>query len=106
MRSYQQFTPGKKSNSSKLFLYRNPENFQTCPKFTCGIENYTNTSFNSNSTYSNISGNRRIAQVISSTLGGRTHFGNFYLNEPVQVNYLGKTPGQPGGSGRPLSNFK
>ena len=52
-----------------------------------------------------MSGNRRMAQAISSTLGGKLHFGNFYLNQPINVNYLGKTPGQPGGSGKPLRNW-
>ena len=105
MSSYQQFTPGRKSNASKLILYTQLQSVNVCPSYQCGVENFTNASFNSNSTYSNMSGNRRMAQAISSTLGGKLHFGNFYLNQPINVNYLGKTPGQPGGSGKPLRNW-
>jgi len=105
MRSYQQFTPGKKSNASKLILYSNLQDVNVCPNYNCTYENLTNPNYDSNSNFSNLSGNRRIAQVLSSTLGGKLRFGNFYLNEPINVNYLGRTPGQPGGSGRPLRNW-
>jgi hypothetical protein len=105
MRSYQQFTPGKKSNDSKLILYSNLQDVNVCPNYNCTYENLTNPNYDSNSNFSNLSGNRRIAQVLSSTLGGKLRFGNFYLNEPINVNYLGRTPGQPGGSGRPLRNW-
>jgi hypothetical protein len=43
-------------------------------------------------------------QVINSTVGGSTQFGNYYLGEPVVFNYLGRVEGQPGGSGAPLRN--
>ena len=104
MRSYQHFNPGRRSNASKLILYTQLQHVNVCPNFTCGSENLTSSSYDSNSNVSNISANQRIAQVISSTLGGKLRFGNFYLNEPINVNYLGRTPGQPGGSGRPLRN--
>jgi len=46
--------------------------------------------------------NRRIAAVLTGTLGGRITFGNFY--RPVTTNYLGGWEGQPGGLPRPLRN--
>lgn len=46
--------------------------------------------------------NTRIAQVITSSLGGRITYGNFY--KPVIINYLGGWQGQPGGTPRPLRN--
>lgn len=37
-------------------------------------------------------------------MGGTTQFGNFYLGQPLLLNYLGRTEGQPGGSGIPPRN--
>ena len=37
-------------------------------------------------------------------VGGTTQFGNFYLGQPLSLNYLGRTEGQPGGSGIPPRN--
>ena len=41
-------------------------------------------------------------EVITSSLGGRITYGNFYT--PVIINYLGGWQGQPGGTPRPLRN--
>jgi hypothetical protein len=46
--------------------------------------------------------NKRISQILTGTLGGRTTYGNF--NKPVNINYLGGWEGQPGGLPRPLRN--
>ena len=46
--------------------------------------------------------NKRVSQILTGSLGGRTTFGNF--NRPVIVNYLGSWEGQPGGSNKPLRN--
>jgi hypothetical protein len=46
--------------------------------------------------------NARYSQILSSTLGGRTTFGN--LNRPIYLNELGGWEGQPGGSPKPLRN--
>ena len=45
---------------------------------------------------------KRITQVITGTLGGKTTFGNFGV--PANTTYLGGFEGQPGGSPRPLRN--
>ena len=36
--------------------------------------------------------------------GGQIQFGNFYLVKPLQLNYLGRMEGQPGGGGAPPKN--
>ena len=46
--------------------------------------------------------NRRIAQALSSSLGGRITFGNF--NIAVNLGLLEGWEGQPGGSPRPIRN--
>ena len=70
----------------------------------------------SNSNFANISTKQRIAQRlildgssqnvvrISRFNGGITQFGNFYLNQPLSLNYLGRMEGQPGGGGSPPKN--
>jgi hypothetical protein len=46
--------------------------------------------------------NRRISQILTGTLGGKTTYGNF--NRPVNIDYLGGWEGQPGGSFKPPRN--
>jgi len=69
-----------------------------------------------NSNYANISNKQRIADrlilqsasqnvvTISRLNNGVTQFGNFYLKQPLSLNYLGRTEGQPGGGGSPPKN--
>lgn len=70
---------------------------------------------NSNTNFSNISYKMRLSQILKldnssqkvgkiSRLSGKTQFGNFYLGQPLQLNYLGRTEGMPGGSGMPPTN--
>lgn len=72
-----------------------------------------NRSFNTND--ANISKKQRISQrlilngssqqvQVVGRYGGITQFGNFYLGQPLSLNYLGRTQGQPGGSGIPPRN--
>jgi hypothetical protein len=46
--------------------------------------------------------NQRISQLMTSTLGGRTVFGNNGV--PISITYLGGVQGQSGGTPRPLRN--
>lgn len=46
----------------------------------------------------------KIAQIIQSTKGGKTQYGNFYLGQPLNINYLGRMEGMPGGGGAPPLN--
>lgn len=50
----------------------------------------------------NISDAQRISQIIRTSVGGRTTFGN--VNGPLQVNELGGYAGQSGGMPRPPRN--
>ena len=69
-----------------------------------------------NTNFANISTQQRIAQRlildgasqnvvrIARFNGGITQYGNFYLNQPLSLNYLGRMEGQPGGGGSPPKN--
>ena len=69
-----------------------------------------------NTNFANISNQQRIAQRlildgssqnvlrIARFNGGITQYGNFYLNQPLSLNYLGRMEGQPGGGGSPPKN--
>ena len=70
----------------------------------CVPDKYDKTTVGSDSPSLKISNNMRIAQVITSSLGGKTQYGNFYLGQPLQLNYLGRNEGMPGGSGSAPKN--
>jgi len=83
------------------FIEPNPKNYKI------------NRNFNTN--YSNLSYKMRLSQVLKldgysqninriSRVTGKTQFGNFYLGQPLNVNYLGRIEGMPGGSGAPPLN--
>jgi hypothetical protein len=70
----------------------------------------------SNTNFSNLSYKRRLSQILKldsysqqvtriSRMAGKLQFGNFYLGQPLNINYLGRMEGMPGGSGSPPSNF-
>jgi len=105
MEYYRSQRPGHRCSFKNTPLYNQSvsPNGNTLPcQYT---ENLTNDNFNFNTNYGNISTNMRISQFVNiPSLGGKTHFGNFYLGQPINVNYLGRTQGQPGGSGTPLRN--
>jgi hypothetical protein len=85
------------------FIEPNPKNYKI------------NRNFNTN--YANISKKMRLSQVLKldgssqivtriSRISGKTQFGNFYLGKPLNVNYLGRMEGMPGGSGMlPVNRF-
>lgn len=100
---YKHFAPGRNSNASRLINY-NAVMDAYSKKIICNCYQEQYKKFTSNTTVNNISNSQRIAQVINSTIGGSTQFGNYYLGEPVVFNYLGRVEGQPGGSGAPLRN--
>ena len=70
----------------------------------------------SNTNFSNLSYKRRLSQILKldsysqnvtriSRMSGKLQFGNFYLGQPLNINYLGRMEGMPGGSGKSPSNF-
>lgn len=108
MFSQRQFTPGKKSNSSRVINYVAVFNalFPNSEQLNCSCiqDSYDKKTVGSDSPSIQISNSRRIANVVNFSRGGNTQFGNFYLGQPLNINYLGRSEGMPGGSGRPPSN--
>ena len=125
MSSYQNFMPGKRSNMRKMIRYTAEYNFYynvinnlnatnanntsndfygplKCP---CIPDNYVKYVVGSDSPSIKVSNNVRIAQIVNYSKGGKSQFGNFYLGQPLNVNYLGRIEGMPGGSGSPPTNF-
>jgi hypothetical protein len=51
-----------------------------------------------------VSYSKRITQVIQTSKGGKSQYGNFYLGQPLNINYLGRIEGMSGGSGAPPIN--
>jgi hypothetical protein len=102
MYSYKHFTPGKKSIGTKKLINYNTALTEQDVVCNCFTEEYKK--FSSQSTSSNTSRAQRISQVVQNSVGGSVQFGNYYLGQPVVFNYLGRTEGQPGGSGAPLRN--
>ena len=120
MSSYQNLMPGKRSNMRKMirytaeynafynFLSKNSSNFNSNynpAKCVCIPDNYVKYVVGSNSPSTRVSNNVRIAQIVNYSKGGRSEFGNFYLGQPLNLNYLGRMEGMPGGSGSPPTNF-
>jgi len=69
----------------------------------------------SNTNYANISYKMRLSQILKldsysqkvnriSRFAGKVQFGNFYLGQPLTINYLGRSEGMSGGSGAPPLN--
>ena len=109
MHSQRQFTPGTKSNSSRVINYVAAYNalFPNSEQLNCSCtpDSYDKNTVGSDSPSIKISNNRRISQIINYSKGGKTQYGNFYLGQPLSINYLGRLEGMPGGSGSPPKNF-
>jgi hypothetical protein len=108
MTSYQQFTPGKKSNTRKILQYiaqynaAFAANANVEPLNCVCLQDKFDKSLSfagSDSPSVRISNNMRVSQVVNNYRGGKTQYGNFYLGQPLNVNYLGRMEGMPGGSG-------
>ena len=107
MFSQTRFTPGGRTNTSRMINYiaeynvRYPDAKLNC---LCINNNYSKTVLGSDSASTKVSYNTRISQIINFSKGGKTQYGNFYLGQPLNLNYLGRTEGMPGGSGAPPLN--
>lgn len=122
--SYRKFTPGQKSQASRMIHYNavynnlreslnnDPTNpifyyspLQSQKEIICSCyQNERNSNFVDTETYPNVSTNMIVAQKIKIGRGSSLQFGNYYLGENPKINYLGRIEGQPGGSGLPLKN--
>jgi hypothetical protein len=109
MTSYQNLMPGKRSDARKIIKYVAEYNIAKpdSPKKNCLCisDKYDKFVTGSDSPSIQISTNMRIAQLIKFYKGGKTQYGNSYLGQPLNLNYLGRMEGMPGGSGSPPSNF-
>jgi len=109
MHSQRQFTPGTNSNSSRVINYVAAYNalFPNSEQLDCLCisSKYNKLVVGSDSPSTRISNNRRISQIINYSKGGKTQYGNFYLGQPLSINYLGRVEGMAGGSGSPPKNF-
>jgi hypothetical protein len=108
MYSQTQFAPGKNSNSSRMIKYVAEYNNlfpnETQLNCVCIPDKNDKKIIGSDSASTRVSYNTRISQIIKSKLGGSTQYGNFYLGQPLSLNYLGRGQGMPGGSGSAPKN--
>lgn len=109
MHSQRSFTPGKKSGCSKMINYITDYNalFPNASQITCigmGSDKYDKFVVGSDSPSTRVSNNIRTSQIVKYSKGGKTQYGNFYLGQPLNINYLGKMEGMPGGSGSAPKN--
>jgi hypothetical protein len=108
MYSQRQFTPGKKSNSKKIINYISQYNalFTNSEPLTCSClpDKYDKNTVGSDSPSVRLPYNIRYSQIINYSKGGKTQYGNMYLGQPLNINYLGRAEGMPGGSGSPPVN--
>jgi len=107
MYSKTQFTPGASNNASRMITYVAEYNARfPNAKIPCACINnlYNKAIPGSDSPSTRVTYNARISQIINYSKGGKTQYGNFYLGQPLQLNYLGRNQGMPGGSGMPPVN--
>jgi len=109
MYSYRQFTPGGHKNTSRMIYYttayneRHP-NKSVQPNCYCISDKYDKNTPTLDPSSLKVSTATKISQIIQSSKGGSTQYGNFYLGQQLNVNYLGRVEGMPGGSGAPPAN--
>ena len=74
-------------------------------EFKCNCQTINSTNISNSYTNPNESKATRISRMIKrSSNTGKFNFGNSYLGNGLQINYLGRTPGQSGGSGKAPKN--
>ena len=82
-------------------LYKLDGKINTC---YCVPNKYDKNTPGSDSSSFRISNASRTSQIITTSLGGKSQYGNFYLGNPLNINYLGRIEGMPGGSGTAPTN--
>jgi hypothetical protein len=104
-----EFTQGKKSRNYRSLhyislynaIYPNKKQL-TCAQ--CNQDKYNKLIVGSSSSSIKTSTNVRISHIVNNSKGGNTQYGNFYLGQPLNINYLGRMEGMSGGSGTPPKN--
>jgi hypothetical protein len=109
MYSYRHFRPGSGSNTAYIInyvseynrLYGDQGELKPC---YCMSNKYDKNTPGAESSSSNMSYARRLSQIMQQRKGGKSQYGSFYLGQPLNINYLGRIQGMPGGSGAPPTN--
>ena len=104
-----QFSPGNKSKSARMIHYHaiknaNATNDAVNLQCRCIQNQYTKMDVDSSLVNSKLIYKHYIAHLCRHSVGGSTYFGNFYLGQPLSLNYLGRMEGMAGGSGSPPVN--
>ena len=79
-----------------------PKNYKINRSFNTNYGNTSNALRKARRLY--LSSSSQQTNVISRFNTGNTQFGNFYLGQPLQLNYLGRHEGMPSGSGTAPKN--
>ena len=110
MGSRRAFIPVSTLNTKRLLKYdayynelNNVEKYYSS-QCLCAPQIYNKNVLGSDNPSIRVSYNTRISQIVNFYKGGKTQFGNFYLGQPLQLNYLGRAQGMPGGSGSAPKN--
>jgi hypothetical protein len=118
------YYPGNNTNKSRRLLYNAQYNYirnmlnvnsqenafyypalQLQDELDCNCELEKILNITNSSTNPNVSKTTRVSKMIQNTRHrGKIQFGNSYLGNGFYINYLGRTPGQPGGSGQAPKN--
>jgi hypothetical protein len=109
MYSYGHFRPGNRNTTSRIInyiteynrLYGDQGQINTC---YCIPNKFDKNTPGSDSSSAKVSYATRIAGIVRNTKGGNSQYGNFYLGQPLNINYLGRIEGMSGGSGAPPVN--
>ena len=94
-------TNSKKMLYTALYNSAHPE---TALKCLCIPPKIDKRYIGSDSVTSRLSNNMRISQIVNTRMGGSIQYGNFYLGQPLQLDYLGNVEGMPGGVQVPPRN--
>ena len=91
------FYPGRKPRFQRVYTYNIYREYSVCNCIQERVDNIKS-GYNDPSQPEN----RRISRILTNNLGGRTTYGNFGI--PVEINFLGRKEGHPGGSLKPIRN--
>ena len=106
MQSYQRLMPGTHFRAVKILTYVAIYNsiFPDKKICSCKIPEFNKNAMGTWSASYGVSYKTRISQTINKNRGGAIQYGNAYLGQPINLNYLGRSQGMPGGSGKPPTN--
>jgi len=108
MYSQKSFIPGSRTSTKRMIMYVAEYNGvfpnQNPMSCVCHPNKYDKFTVSSDGSSRNLNYNQRVSYLCKRTLGGSTQYGNYYLGQQPNINYLGRVEGMPGGSGLPPIN--